>query len=67
MSNVIAPILCWFNGKLAIDQENKPIYIDETVKPMLLKKETTRIELVKKIHHISKINPNDYQIHLTCK
>ena len=34
---------------------------------MLLRKKTTRIELVEKIHHILKFNPNDYQIHLTWK
>ena len=34
---------------------------------MLVRNSTTRRELVEKIHHILKINPNNYQIHLTCK
>ena len=29
---------------------------------MSVRKETTRLELLEKIHHISKINRNDYQI-----
>ena len=59
------PFLSWFNGKLTINNENKPIYIDRIVKPMLVRKSTIRCELVEKIYQISKIN--DYQIHLTCK
>ena len=50
MSNIKVSILCWFNSKLTIDQENKPIYLDGTVKPMSVRKKTTRLELVEKIH-----------------
>ena len=67
MNKVEVPILCWFNCKLTIDQKNKPIYVAGTVKPMSVWKKTTSLELVEKIHHISKINPNNYQIQITCK
>ena len=67
MSNVNVPFLSWFNGKLTINNENKPIYIDRIVKPMLVRKSAIRRELVEKIYQISKINPNDYPINLTCK
>ena len=52
--------LCWFNGRLTIDKENKSTYIDGIVKPILEKKSTIRYELVEKIHHIEKINLNDF-------
>ena len=34
---------------------------------MIVKKSTTVCELVEKDHQILKINPNEYQIHWTCK
>ena len=67
MNNVEVPILCWFNDKLIIDHENKPIYVAGTVKPMSMRKKTTRLELIEKIYHISKIYSNDYQIQITYK
>ena len=33
---------------------------------MIVRKSITRRELVKKIHQITKTNPNEHQIHLTC-
>ena len=67
MSDVNVFFLYWFIGELTIDNENKPTYIDKILKSMPVRKSTTRRELVEKIHHIAKINPNDYQILLTCK
>ena len=34
---------------------------------MIVRKSITMRELVKKVHQITKINPNEHQIHLTCK
>ena len=48
MSNIKVHILYWFNNKLTIDQENKPIYLNGIIKSMLLRKETTRLEFEKK-------------------
>ena len=62
MSNVKVSILCWFKSKLTIDEKNKSIYLDGTVKSISVRKEITYLELVEKIHQLSKINQNDYQI-----
>jgi len=67
MFNVSVLLLCWFNDKLTIDKQNKSTYVDKIVKPMLVRKSITRHELVEKIHHIARNNPNDYQIHVICK
>ena len=34
---------------------------------MIVRKSIIRCELIEKIHRITKINPNEHQIHLTCK
>ena len=61
------PFLSWCNGKLTINKENKPTYVDRIVKSMLVRNPATRRELVEKIYQISKINPNDYLINVTCR
>ena len=48
MSNLKVLVICWFNGKLIIDQKNKLIDVDGTVKSMSVRKETTGLELVEK-------------------
>jgi len=37
MSNDHVPLLCWFNGKLIIDMDNKPSYVNGMVKLMVAK------------------------------
>ena len=34
---------------------------------MIVRKSITMHELVEKVHQITQINPNEHQIHLTCK
>ena len=63
MSNVNVPLLYWFNGQLTINRDNKATYLDEIVKPMIMRKSITIRELVEKLHQITKINPNDHQSH----
>ena len=67
MSNMNVIFLCWLNGKLTINKKNKPTYLNRIIKSMLARNRATRRELVEKIYQISKINPNDHQIHLICK
>ena len=67
MSSDHVPLLFWFNGKLIIDKNNNPRYINENVKLMVVRKSFKRCELIEKIHRITKVNPNEHQFHLTCK
>ena len=46
---------------------NKPSYVNGMIKHMVVRKSFSRCELIEKIHRITKINPNEYQLHLTCK
>ena len=65
MSSANVPPICWFNGTLTVDRNNKK-YINMIVKPVTVRKSIIRRELVEKIHRITKINPNEEQIHLIC-
>jgi len=56
-----------FNGELTIDRNNKSKYVDEAVKLMRVRISITRHKLVEKIHHPTKINSNEYHLHMTCK
>ena len=43
------------------------MYVNVIIKPVIIKKSIIRRELVEKVHQVTKINPNEHQIHLTCK
>ena len=66
MSCASVSLVCWFNGILTIDMYNNPRYINGVGKPMIVRKSITWHELVEKIYRITKINPKEYQIQLTC-
>ena len=60
------PLVCQYNDTLAVDLEDNPKYVNGEVKFVMFNKPITLHELVEKIHRITKINSNEYQIHLAC-
>jgi len=38
MYNVNVYLLCWLNGTLTVDKDNNPTYVNEIVKPVIVKK-----------------------------